>query len=124
MQVSPWQQRASDVLENGFTVFEGLHDDAEVTRCRAAIERRHVELGSPPCFACPPVALASDIEQSQTGLILNRTLHHHPDFASLLTPPDVVTTMRLLLGERMQLELTSTIVADASRTFFAWHNHI
>lgn len=118
------QNRASELLERGFTIFERLHDDDFVERGRVALERRYEALGRPPCFASSPIPMGPDVERSQTGLVLHNTLVHHPEFEPVIAPPAVVPLLRLLLGEAMTLELSSVVIADESRSFFTWHNHV
>ncbi|MCZ7679082.1 MAG: hypothetical protein M5U28_10135 [Sandaracinaceae bacterium] len=103
-------RRAEELLERGYTVFEGLYTDEEVSRMREPIARRYEALGSPPTFARPPLEPAPGVEISIVGLILHKLGAHAPELAPLVLRAEVAEAARAVLGEGVFLEYTAAVV--------------
>ncbi len=117
-------RRAEELLERGYTVFEGLYTDEEVSRMREPIARRYEALGSPPTFARPPLEPAPGVEISIVGLIFHKLGAHAPELAPLVLRAEVAEAARAVLGENTFLEYTAAVVNHGERPFFPWHAHM
>jgi hypothetical protein len=114
----------NEILERGFTVFERVFSPREVAVLREPIERRYEALGRPATFARPPLEPAPDVEISIVGLVFHKLGAHFPELAVHLLKPEIVRTVRGLLGDDMHLEYTSAVVCNDERPFFPWHMHV
>lgn len=117
-------QAAAELRERGYAVFENACSPADVQRIRGSLATRYAELGSPCTFARPPAEPGPDVEISVVGLVFHQLGKHCGELAACLLSPEVVASVRALLGDDMHLEYTAGIVNNGSRPFFPWHMHV
>ncbi len=117
-------EKASQLVGEGYAIFEDAFDAGEVAVLRAGIEQLYATLGSPPCYSAEPRVMDPTLHVATTGLIIATLVERRPDFAPRILKPDIVDAMRRVLGDDMYLELTAAVVTDSSRAFLAWHTHI
>ena len=112
------------LFDQGYAVFERAFDPAQVHSLRQEVEDLYLSLGSPPCYADDLRILGPAVHVGKPGLIVAKLVERRPSLGGRILDESVVDTMRRLLGDDMYLELTATVIADETREFFAWHNHI
>jgi hypothetical protein len=113
-----------ELVERGYTVFEGLYAPEWVAGIRADIEAIHAEVGQPACWSPTNQELAPDVNLCAAGLAVRRLLHMRPRWASNIVRPEVVQALRGALGDDMVLEIAGCVVSDRTRPFFGWHTHV
>jgi hypothetical protein len=115
---------AREIRDRGFTVFDRAFSADEVAFLRDRVEQRYEGLGRPKTYARPPLEPAPDVEIAVVGLVLYKLGVHCPELAPHLVKPEIVRTIRDVLGDDMHLEFTSAVVCNGARPFFPWHTHI
>ena len=118
------EDHARSLRERGFTVFERAYDPVWVASLRADLEGLYEELGRPPLHDPGHRGLAPGIELCAAGLAVRSLLAERPAWAATLLRPEVVASIRDVLGDDMVLEVAGCVVSDRARPFFAWHSHV
>lgn len=118
------EAHAGRLADRSYTVLEGLHEPAKVARLRAAVLDTYARLGRPPLHSKIPEWVSPNVEVSGTGLVLHELLGFAPQLEDALLHPDLVAILRRVLGPDMFLEFVAAVIADHTRPFFEWHNHV
>lgn len=118
------EAQAELLRARSFAIFPGLYSAPRVERLRAGLLELYRRLGAPPLYAGEPVWLGEDLEVSSTGLVVHKLLNFARSLHGDLLEPDAVATLRRVLGDDMRLEFAGAVIADHTRPFFAWHNHV
>jgi len=115
---------ARELGERGYTVFERAYDPAWVAALRADLEGLHSSLGSPSLHDPSGRSRAPGIDLCAAGLAVRSLLAQRPSWASTLLHPEIIASLRRLLGDDMVLEIAGCVLSDHTRPFFPWHSHI
>ncbi|MEM7155578.1 MAG: phytanoyl-CoA dioxygenase family protein [Myxococcota bacterium] len=110
--------------EQGYWVFEHAYSPEEVAFFRDLLMGEWDKLGRPALAASPPVRPADNVEVGPAGIIFHGLSSAYPQVVPRLYKPNIIATMRGLLGEGMRLELPAGVLSDETRPFFDWHTHI
>lgn len=115
--------RARQILEQGYTVFEGYRDNAWVDATRAEILADYDALGGPPLWSRDSEQLRDDVIVCMAGLCVHGLLPRYPERGESLLGPEVIDTFRRVLGDDMHIEVAGWVISDKHRPFFGWHIH-
>lgn len=117
---------AREIIERGFSVFENAWSVQEVELLRALIlDRFHEEKQLPKqLWSAKDYEINDSVSMAYTGVVIYSMVHDRPQVAELLLEPNVVESLREVLGEGMAIEVVGAVVTDETRPFFAWHTHI
>lgn len=113
-----------DLYQRGYAVFERAYSEEEVAFLRNGLVSAWEDLDRPSLRGFPPRELSKDAVVGPAGLVLLSLTSRYPHFASRLFKPQIIQTIRELLGNDMQLELSAGTLSDSTRPFFDWHVHI
>ena len=117
---------ARELLDHGYSVFEGAWSQQEVELLRALIlERFHEEKHLPKqLWSDRDYKISDSISMAYTGVVIYSMVRDRPQVGELLLKPIVVDALRGVLGDAMAIEIVGAVVTDETRPFFAWHTHI
>lgn len=111
------------VLSEGWTIFEGVYSEHEVSFFRELLVAQWEAVGSPPLSAKSRRPLVPGIDVGATGMAILNLTKRHPEAASRLFKPTIIETLRGVLGRDMRCELAAGSLSDFDRPFFDWHVH-
>jgi len=123
IEPSPVSRAVSQVLSEGWTIFEGVYPQDEVDFFRNILVEGWKSVGSPPLKADSRRPLASNIDVGPTGMAVLELTKRHAEAAARLFKPIIVETLRGVLGRDMRCELAAGMLSDFDRPFFDWHIH-
>lgn len=117
---------AREIIDSGYTVFEQAWSPAEVRRLRAMIvERFEAEPNLPEqLWTTKDYQINDSVSMAYTGVVIYSMVRDRPEIAELLFKPEIIASLREVLGSDMAIEVVGAVVTDETRPFFAWHTHI
>ena len=112
------------LLEQGYTVLEGLLRPEEVSALREAVLALVADIAPPRMQSPETTPLDERSFVSASGLGIPRLLRERPDLRPLVLSRRLLEVVGSVLGAGMRVEIAGASVSDASRPFFRWHSHV
>jgi len=113
-----------DLERQGYAVYERVCPGGDVFRIRSAISKIVQEVQPQSLFEPETRQLSEAVSLTPTGLAIDRLFKLCPHLVSTVLRPEVIASLRTVLGSDMRLELVGAAVSDETRPFFRWHTHI
>ena len=114
----------ASLRDQGFCVLPAQYSTAQVQTLRAGIEDIYDELAPPALHSKTPQEVAPDVELSGTGLVIKKVLGRRREFPAVAVDATIVDIIKGALGPGAHIEMSAAVVADHTRPFFEWHDHL
>lgn len=101
----------TELLERGWAVVEGVFGPGDNARMKAIVEGIWDRAGRPSLGG-------------RFGHAVQPLVSRHPDTAPFYAATALLDVVAEALGERPRLEYTGALLADGTRQFCPWHNHL
>lgn len=116
--------RLADLHHRGWATVPDVLQPATVAALLEGVRSCWRDRGKPALFSQDDVIIDSACRVSPVGMSLFGAAVQLPEMTAILRNPALLELLQAALGPALEVELSAAILADSTRPFFFWHNHV